>query len=103
MMLCGRIMDESYAEIGTKVVLGRHVTKQLLSSRGTSNNWSNRMDEFVGMVTTITWVWSKDGCGCLLCKVEGNDWYWRVENMILASDIPLLTDEQRARLGIQDG
>ena len=96
-------MDESYAEVGTKVVLGRHVLKQRLSSPGTSNNWSDRMDEFVGKTATIDVVFNKDGCGCLLCKVKENNWYWRVENMILASDIPLLTDEQRARLGIQDG
>ena len=98
-------MDNTYAEVGTKVVLVRHVTKPRLSAgtSGFSDNWNSGMDRFIGTTATIVRAFGKDSCGCLLCNVKENGWYWRVESMILASDVPLLTPEQRARLGIQDG
>lgn len=87
-------MDETYAEVGTRVVLGRHTTV-----RG-GRNWHSSMDCFVGKITAITCIEGNDVNGCLVCSVKGNNWNWRVQNMILASDIPLLTSEQKEKLNI---
>ena len=91
-------MDTSYAEVGTEVILGKHVRR----SAGT--NWSEAMEQYVGCKTKIVRVTSPDYSGCLCCVVEcDREHFWRVENMILDSDVPLLTSEQKAKLGIQDG
>lgn len=87
-------MDETYAEVGARVVLGRHT-----AVRG-GRNWTSDMERFVGQISTIEYIDGKDFYGCLMCGVKGNDWLWRVQNMILASDIPLLTSEQKERLNI---
>jgi hypothetical protein len=95
-------MDETYAEVGTKVVLGKHIPKPYLVNPGLMNaNWCSHMDTLVGKIATITGKSGKDGSGCLLCCVKENNWFWRVENMILASDIPLLTPEQKIKLRIR--
>ena len=97
-------MDESYAEVGTEVILGKHVMRR----RG--KNWTEAMDVYVGVKVKITGLSRgfsehRDLSGCLCCKVDldHGEHDWRVESMILASDVPLLTPEQRAKLRIQDG
>jgi len=91
-------MDTSYAEKGTEVILGKHV------NRSCGTNWSDTMDLYVGCKTKIVRVTGKDYSGCLCCVVEcDRSHFWRVENMILASDVPLLTPEQKVQLRIQDG
>ncbi len=92
-------MDDTYAEVGVEVILGEHVPR----SRGA--NWNPGQELYVGRKTKITRVCGTDYSGCLCCYVEcdfgHND--WRVENMILASDVPLLTPEDRVRRKIRDG
>lgn len=92
-------MDNTYAEVGTEVVLGKHVCR----SRG--EHWRSEKDQYVGKRTTITYVTGLDFSGCLCCAVscDNSRWDWRVESMILASDVPLLTPEQKAKMRIQDG
>jgi len=92
-------MDTSYAEKGTEVILGKHVR------RSAGPNWSEEMERYVGCKTKIVQVTSPDYSGCLCCVVEcdSGEYSWRVENMILASDVPLLTPEQKSKLRIQDG
>ena len=94
-------MDESYAEVGAEVILGKHTRDPV----GCGINWNPYKDKYVGKKTVITKVRSRDLSGCLVCSVQcdNESWAWRVENMILASDVPLLTQEQRAKLRIQDG
>lgn len=89
-------MDETYAEVGVKVVLGRHTSTDG-SYRGL--NWNSDMDLCVGKIATIKSVEGNDSYGCLVC-VKEYGWSWRVQNMILASDIPLLTPEQKEKLQI---
>jgi len=92
-------MDSTYAEAGTKVVLGKHVFK---TDSRLSDNWDPQMDSFVGKMATIKEVSGIDDYGCVCCRVKEYGWVWRVENMILASDVPLLTPEQRAKLQIRE-
>ena len=90
-------MDTSYAEKGTEVILGKHV------ERSAGTNWSDTMDLYVGCKTTIVRVTSLDCSGCLCCVVECDSLHWwRVESMILASDVPLLTPEQRLQMKIRE-
>lgn len=92
-------MDETYAEIGTEVILGKHV------GRSCGTEWVQEQNQYVGKKTTITRVRGTDFSGCLCCSVscDNSRWDWRVESMILASDVPLLTPEQKAKMRIQDG
>jgi hypothetical protein len=92
-------MDESYAEVGTEVILGKHVHKF------GGQNWIEAKEAYVGMRTTITRVRGlRDFAGCLCCSVvcDGGEYSWRVESMILASDVPLLTPQQRVQLRIRE-
>ena len=76
-------MDASYAEAGTEVVICFHrpsVTRQDYCSRR----------------TTIIQV-ADDGDACRVAADTGYYW-WAVSNMILASDIDLLTPEQRVKI-----
>ena len=93
-------MEDVYAEIGTEVILGRH------TRTGTCcTNWYSQQELYVGRKARITRICGCDCIRALCCKVDVDDgvFPWRVENMILASDIPLLTSEQKAKMGIQDG
>ena len=90
-------MDTSYAEKGTEVILGKHV------ERSAGTNWSDTMERYVGCKTKIVHVTSPDYSGCLCCVVEcDREHFWRVESMILASDVPLLTPEQRLQMKIRE-
>ena len=91
-------MDESYAEIGTHVILGKH---KRLTNYGT--DWiDERMDEYVGKEAVIRDVFqATDGCCVCYVDVDEGCYYWRVEDMILATDVPLLTPRQMAELGIE--
>jgi hypothetical protein len=95
-------MDESYAEVGTKVILGKH---KRYTSR--SRDWCNMcMAIYVGREAVIQNIRVASD-QCVICKVtisgaEVPHW-WRAEDMILASDVPLLTPEKKRKLGIKDG
>ena len=91
-------MDDTYAEIGTEVILCKH--KRRISPIGFS--WCDGcMDPLIGMKTKITEVFQRSGV--LVCLVEnGTHHYWRVEDMILASDVPLLTPKQKQQLNIKE-
>ena len=85
-------MDETYAEIGTEVILCKH--KRRISPIGYS--WCDGC-----MKTKITEVFQRSGV--LVCLVEnGTHHYWRVEDMILASDVTLLTPKQKRQLNIRE-
>lgn len=92
-------MDESYAEIGTEVILGRHVDRIM------GRNWCEEKNLYIGVKTKIIRTGMRDMSGCSTCHVEcdGGRFNWRVESMILASDVPLLTPKQKAKMGIKDG
>jgi hypothetical protein len=88
-------MDESYAEVGTEVILGR-------PKNNAPGYWVRTMEPYVGGKATIISV----HLGlCSVCYVDADmgRYYWRVEDMILASDVPLLTPGQKAKMRIKDG
>ena len=91
-------MDESYAEVGTKVILGKH---KRCTRVGTA--WcEGDMDAYVGSEATICAVFkATDGCMACYIDIDQGEYYWRAEDMILASDVPLLTPRQKRQLGIK--
>ena len=93
-------MDESYAEVGTKVILGRHKRRTRVGIA-----WcEGEMDAYVGSEATICDVFkATDDCMACYVDIDQGQYYWRAEDMILASDVPLLTPEQKRYLRIQDG
>lgn len=86
-------MDSSYAEVGTEVVIG-------------FGDWCPDYDnigpmrDLLGTKTTITRVRSFNAVRNPWCHVAADDgrWWWPVCDMILASDIDLLTPEQRVKI-----
>jgi hypothetical protein len=77
-------MDNTYAEVGTRVV----VTD----------------GEFTGKKATVTRAPLSNRSGvCVVCFDDGENYYWPIRKMILASDVPLLTPKQKTKLGIKDG
>ncbi len=91
-------MDETYAEIGTEVILGRHTQ----DNRYVGLEWDPNMERFVGRKTTIT-AFKRGRVPACYVACDGGDFYWRIQDMILASDVPLLTPEERVRRKIRDG
>ena len=92
-------MDSSYAEVGAEVILGKHKRRTCLGI-----DWCDGvMDRYVGIKTIIRSVRMMSD-GCLVCSVNADDggFYWRVEDMILASDVPLLTPHQKRQLNIKE-
>ncbi len=91
-------MDESYAERGTEVILGRHKRETVFGT----DFCSPEMDPYVGRAAIIKESFlCGDGCLCCYVDIDDGVYYWRVEDMILASDVPLLTPEQKIKLGIK--
>jgi hypothetical protein len=93
-------MDESYAEVGTEVILGKHKRRTIHNGHA----WCpDCMDGFVGKKAKITRV-TRDSGGILICFVSRGpeNHTWRVEDMILASDVPLLTPKQKQELKIEE-
>ena len=91
-------MDDTYAEIGTEVILGKHKRETVCGLR-----WCNDcMNPLIGKKTKITQTY-RDDDGLLVCFVMGGvgPHAWRAEDMILASDVPLLTPKQKRQLGIK--
>ena len=80
-------MDSSYAEVGTEVIL--------LSGYTNPIDWGF----WVGQKARIISVSSR---WCFV-TVDGEVLSWLIQKMILASDVPLLTPEQKKELRIQDG
>ena len=82
-------MDSTYAEVGTEVILLSKSTP-FYNGRKAVVTQSPRL--------------GRDGSKSRYCVVDVNSYcfHWRVEDMILASDIPLLTPEQRAELQIRE-
>lgn len=91
-------MDESYAEVGAWVILGRH--KRYVQWVGTY--WDSRMDQYVGRKTKIKHVCAFSD-KIVLCSVacDNGHFLWRAEDMILASDVPLLTEAEKTRRKIR--
>ena len=79
-------MDPVYAEVGAEVVVGFHRQELYTTAR----------PAYVGRKTTIT----RKHRYANACEVDADEGYnfWPIQDMILASDIPLLTSEQRARI-----
>ena len=87
-------MDSTYAEVGTWVILGKHKRRP--------RAWCDCMDRYVGKKAQITSI-TECSNGYLACIVAGYSTHpWRVEDMILASDVPLLTPEQKQQLNIKE-
>ena len=94
-------MDNTYAEVGVQVILGKHTYKpwhhrirnldSYLDPEMIRLNWSPIQEEYVGKKAKITAIEHYDSSGCLCCKVDidhGRN-NWRVESMILASEADL--------------
>ena len=90
-------MDASYAEIGTWVILGRH--KREDRYRGLS--WYPDMEKYVGKKTIIKEVYLVTGIMFCIVACDRGRFSWRAEDMILATDVPLLTSKQRWELKIR--
>ena len=91
-------MDSTYAEVGTHVILRKH---KRLTNYGL--DWiDGSMDKYVGQEAVIRDVFqANDGCCVCYVDIDQGYHYWRVEDMILATDVPLLTPRQMAELGIE--
>ena len=89
-------MDDTYAEVGTEVIIGRHTHKPWHTPIENRNQdvvlyWRLEKEEYVGKKAKITMVVGRDWSGCLCCRVDidhGRN-NWRVESMILASEADL--------------
>ena len=98
-------MDDTYAEVGTEVILREHTYQDWhwyindLDNFGDPDlvrrNWSPEQSQYVGKKARITRVLpGKDWSGCRCCRIdidEGEN-TWRVESMVLASEEGLLRD-----------
>jgi hypothetical protein len=86
-------MDPIYAEVGAEVVIGFHRQSQYaFRHRGAKTTITYVKRESLGpraSCPSVTW-----------CKVslDSGFYWWSVNDMILASDIDLLTPEQRSRI-----
>jgi hypothetical protein len=83
-------MDSSYAEPGTCVIL--------LSRFPNPADWGT----WVGRKARIIRPMQLSPSKCIVI-VDDQEMSWKIQNMILASDVPLLTPEQKRYLRIQDG
>ncbi len=83
--LFGNIMDPVYAEVGAEVVIAFHRQELYTISRPVV---------YVGRKTVIIRVGDND-CGV---RADGGYYWWPVRDMILASDIDLLTPEQKLKI-----
>lgn len=84
-------MEDVYATVGAEVIIGFH----------NSDRYTGRMSRYVGFKTRIRNMYrSLYGKKLLWCKVDADrcDEWWPVCDMILASDIDLLTPEQKDRI-----
>ena len=90
-------MDNSYAEIGTWVILGKHKRED----RWFGFSWHPHMERYVGKKTRIKNVFVVGDMVWCYVACDRGQFSWRAEDMILASDIPLLTPEQKAQLRIK--
>ena len=81
-------MDSSYAEVGAEVILldpNRIYQSPMVGQKATINSYP--------------FVFS----GNLVCSVACNkrSFWWRIQDMILASDVSLLTEQQKTQLKIK--
>ena len=83
-------MEDIYATVGAEVIIGFH----------NSTRYTGVMSKYVGFKTRIRSVYRTLYGRKLWCKVDADrrDEWWPVCDMILASDIDLLTPEQKARV-----
>lgn len=79
-------MDPVYAEVGAEVVVGLYYDP--------NGHFNSTAKKYFGKKTIIIERVS------YTCRVEIDKGFhcWPIQDMILASDIPLLTPEQRARI-----
>jgi hypothetical protein len=90
-------VDDTYAEVGTEVILGKHTHKPWHTPIDTRNQdvvlyWRPEKEEYVGKKAKITKVVGRDWSGCLCCRVDiaPTSLEFRVESMILASEEEIL-------------
>ena len=79
-------MDSSYAEVGTEVILISGYTNPV-----DWGIWVGRKARIIGVSSRSCFV-----------TVDGEELSWLIQKMILASDVPLLTPEQRRYLRIRE-
>ena len=84
--LFGNTMDATYAEVGAEVVICFH----------RSERYPQYTQRYVCKKTFITMA-SPRGVVCKV-QIDNGYYWWPIQDMILASDIDLLTPEQRARI-----
>lgn len=70
-------MDQTYAEVGAEVILGK--------GRG----WVPGMERFTGKKATITGFWGSENRHCIV-DLDNGAYVWCVQAMYLATDEPLL-------------
>ena len=80
-------MDTSYAEVGTEIVICFHRPERYVQE----------VQKYVCKKTVITEVVNEPPAVCHV-KIDGGFYWWPIDDMILASDIDLLTPEQRERI-----
>jgi len=74
-------MDDTYAEVGVKVILGKSLSEEC---------WATEMDEYVGKKTQITYVgWGPDHGWCRVA-IDRGVWWWCIQDMILATEKALV-------------
>ena len=78
-------MDATYAVYGTKVVVGFHRPER----------YDERVNQYVCRITHVIRADDENRCHVF---IDNGFHRWPIQDMILASDIPLLTPEQRARI-----
>ncbi len=90
-------MEDVYAKLGTEVILGRHTRNGRYGLE-----WEYAMERYVGRKTRITNSRTFSD-KMVLCRVECDNgrFLWRAEDMILASDVPLLTEAEKTRRKIR--
>jgi hypothetical protein len=82
-------MDSSYAEVGTEVIL--------ISAYTNPVDWGI----WVGQKARIIRP-DRGSPTRRVVTVDGEELSWLIQNMILASDVPLLTPERRRYLRIRE-
>ena len=85
--LFGNTMDATYAEVGAEVVICFH----------RSERYPQYTQRYVCKKTFITMASPTTGVVCKV-QIDNGYYWWPIQDMILASDIDLLTPEQKSRI-----
>lgn len=91
-------MDSTYAEVGVRVIILKG------PDRNERTGWSMYMDKYIGQEASIIDIEGETG-ECLL-DVDDGEWWWPIQDLILASDRELLRDtsvlKERDAIHIRD-